>query len=104
MDFIMNLLTFLGNHIVQVTVGCLDIFVGVILLGCLLSRKGDRSGSSVAKGWERIFLDEIRRREDEVCLIIRLKDMMPVYGTGDFSTILGLGMEQLQEDVVPFGN
>lgn len=45
------------------------------------------------------MVKELNRNPDEVCLLIRRKDMLPVYAVGDMEALLGIRLEDLQGDV-----
>lgn len=45
------------------------------------------------------MVKELNRNPDEVRLLIRRKDMLPVYAVGDMEALLGIRLEDLQGDV-----
>lgn len=45
------------------------------------------------------MVKELNRNPDEVRLLIRRKDMLPVYAVGDMEALLGIRLENLQGDV-----
>lgn len=45
------------------------------------------------------MVKELNRNPDEVRLLIRRKDMLPVYAVGDMEALLGIRLEDLQGNV-----
>lgn len=91
-------LTELGSHLGLVTVGCAEAIVAVYLAGSLLKGK-KKAGIEEVRGSGKTFLDCMDEREDEVCIVIRRKDRMPVYASKNLADMTGLTLEQIQEDV-----
>ena len=96
---IAGLLSILGGHFSLVVVGCAEVVLAAVLIATATGRKfrkEERMDRSLA---ERIFLGELNTREDEVCLIIRRRDMMPIYVSGNIEKLVGVSLKELQEDV-----
>ena len=96
---IAGLLSILGGHFSLVVVGCAEVVLAAVLIATATGRKfrkEERMDRSLAEG---IFLEELNTREDEVCLIIRRRDMMPLYVSGNIEKLLGVSLKELQEDV-----
>ena len=105
MNFIADMLTFLGRHFVLVIIGGIEIVAAIIMLSTYLGRKlsKEKSGKSYTpnvRGVEQEFLNGMKRRKGEVCLIVRCADHMPVYEVGDINDMLGVNLEKLQEDII----
>ena len=94
-----DLLTAFGEHFMLTAVICVELALGAILVGVALSGRRAKSSQPAAKGAERILLQELGRREDEVCVVMRCRDMMPVSAVGDLERLLGVSLERLQTDV-----
>lgn len=48
---------------------------------------------------ERIFRQEMRHYRDIVCILLRRKDRLPLYAEGDPEDLLGVDLQQMQEDI-----
>ena len=93
-------LTWLGDHFMLVFIGCLELLAAVMLLGGFSGKKnGTKQGYSGIKGAERVYLERSAERKEEVCLVVRVSDRMPVYAAGDLEGLLGVTLDRLQEDV-----
>ena len=99
MGFITNVLTVLGNHFSMVVIGCVEIIVAVVLLGTLADRKYKRKSTTKVRDMEGVFLRENAQRKDEVCILMRAEDKLPVYMAGNMEELLGVSMERVQDDV-----
>lgn len=80
-------------------IGCIELIILAILLGMKWGKKERKKEYSIPLSVERIFLRELNRREDEVYLLIRHVDKMPVYVEGDLYGMLGTTLQRLQADV-----
>lgn len=92
-------LTAVGNHYALLLVGMVEILVAVMfLLGRVLRRIQKKT--EINKGEMKTqLLHELDEWEKEAYVLFRRSDMMPVYGTGNLSAILGVSLQELQEDV-----
>ena len=96
--FITDLLAALGEHLPLLLVGCVEILLAVYLIGKLLWGKVQRKSSGKGKGAETIFLQEWKRQSEEVCILLRRRDRMPVYTVGNLREVLGVTLTRLRED------
>lgn len=96
--FITDLLAALGEHLPLLLVGCAEILLAVYLIGKLLWGKVQRKSSSKGRGAEAIFLQEWKRQSEEVCILLRRRDRMPVYTAGNLREVLGVTLTRLRED------
>lgn len=92
-------LTAVGNHYALLLVGMVELLVAVMfLLGRVLRRIQKKT--KINKGEMKTqLLHELDEWEKEAYVLFRRSDMMPVYGTGNLSAILGVSLQELQEDV-----
>ena len=92
-------LTAVGNHYALLLVGMVELLVAVMfLLGRVLRRIQKKT--KINKGEMKTqLLHELDEWEREEYVLFRRSDMMPVYGTGNLSAILGVSLQELQEDV-----
>ena len=98
MAFITDLLAALGEHLPLLLVGCVEILLAVYLIGKLLWGKVQRKSSGKGRGVEAIFLQEWKRQSEEVCILLRRRDRMPVYTAGNLREVLGVTLTRLRED------
>ena len=96
--FITDLLAALGEHLPLLLVGCAEILLAVYLIGKLLWGKIQRKSSGKDRGAEAIFLQEWKRQSEEVCILLRRRDRMPVYTVGNLREVLGVTLTRLRED------
>ena len=96
--FITDLLAALGKHLPLLLVGCVEILLAVYLIGKLLWGKVQHKPSGKGRGAEAIFLQEWKRQSEEVCILLRRRDRMPVYTAGNLREVLGVTITRLRED------
>ena len=96
--FITDLLAALGEHLPLLLVGCAEILLAVYLIGKLLWGKVQHKPSGKGRGAETIFLQEWKRQSEEVCILLRRRDRMPVYTVGNLREVLGVTLTRLRED------
>lgn len=96
--FITDLLAALGEHLPLLLVGCAEILLAVYLIGKLLWGKVQHKPSGKGRGSEAIFLQEWKRQSEEVCILLRRRDRMPVYTAGNLREVLGVTLTRLRED------
>ena len=102
MDMITDLLTTLGNHFGLVLAGSVEVLAAVILFGSSIQKKRSIKKPTVYSGEEALFAKQMDIREDEVCVVMRRSDRMPVYATGGLEKMLGISLRKLQNDVTAF--
>ena len=96
--FITDLLAALGEHLPLLLVGCAEILLAVYLIGKFLWGKVQHKPSGKDRGAEAIFLQEWKRQSEEVCILLRRRDRMPVYTAGNLREVLGVTITRLRED------
>lgn len=96
--FITDLLAALGEHLPLLLVGCVEILLAVYLIGKLLWGKVQHKPSGKDRGAEAIFLQEWKHQSEEVCILLRRRDRMPVYTAGNLREVLGVTITRLRED------
>ena len=95
-----KMLTYLGDHFFLVLIGCAVLALLIFLIGIFMKRRTHKAyiPGSVGTGTERTVLKELAAQEDEVWILVRRSDMMPVYAAGNME-LLGVSLEQLQGDL-----
>ena len=99
MGHITELISMLGSHMEIVVIGCVEIAAAVALVSTGIARKLRKEKKPDTRSAEQLFLYEIGRNRDEGCMVVRHKDMMPVYGAGDLEGLLGVSLLQVQDDI-----
>lgn len=99
MKGLVDSLTMLGNNFPLVAAGSVEVLLGMFLIGETARRKLLKKRKIPVRGEEKIFLKEMNSRQDEVCIVVRRSDMMPVYVTGDLKGLLGTTLSAIQNDV-----
>ena len=82
-----------------VVIGCAEIAAAVALASTGIARKLRKEKKPDTRSAEQLFLYEIGRSRDEGYMVVRHKDMMPVYGAGDLEGLLGVSLLQVQDDI-----
>lgn len=99
MGQITELISVLGSHMEIVVIGCAEIAAAVALASTGIVRKLRKEKKPDTRSAEQLFLYEIGRSRDEGYMVVRHKDMMPVYGAGDLEGLLGVSLLQVQDDI-----
>lgn len=103
---IVDFCTTLGAHIWLIVIACIEVVVGIFLLGTALNRKRRKRqlfGKNELHGMERIFLETCNTWDKEGYLMIRRADLMPVYMTDGCAQLLEISLEKLQENIRNLG-
>ena len=100
MSNITQLLTVFGENFYLVVVLCVEILIAVVLFGITITKnmRSSKKKTSV-RGVESEFLEAMDRRPDEVCLVVRIEDIMPVYASGHFKDMFGVSLEDIKGDM-----
>lgn len=100
MEWITQMLTQLGEHFGLVLIACAELAAAVALL-VKNQRAPKRTGTHPVrlKGAREQLLQEIGRRDDEIYLLVRRSDMMPVAAVGNVEKMLGISMADLQSNL-----
>ena len=99
MVYIMDFLSFMGKNFFLVVVLCIEIILAVIIFIKFNSRNYYIKNRISGRETENTFLKEFNSQNDEICLVIRRKDKMPLYSAGDIENFLGVTLQDLQNDI-----
>ena len=99
MGQITELMTVLGSNIEFVVIGCAELAAAVALATTGIARKMKKEKKPDTKSAEQLFLYELGKSTDEGYMLVRRKDTMPVYAVGDLEQLLGVSLQQVQEDI-----
>ena len=96
-----DLLTLLGENFALVAVACAELVIGAVLAARAM--RGDRAKGklllAVPSGTAGQLIKEMNADADEARLLIRRRDMLPVYVIGDLEGLLGVTLADLQSDI-----
>ena len=99
-------LEILGEHSPLVVIGCVEALLAVALLCAALRNRGqcaDKKRSALRRA-DEILLYNMDRQSNDVCLIMRQYDLLPLCAAGDMQSLLGVTFEQLRQDVMLFAD
>ena len=97
MDPLTELLTGLGRHYGLVLVGCAELIAALFLLGWRPRERRGRERFTAVSSVDRLMLSELYRQEDQVCLVLRRSDRMPLQAIGNLEGLLGVTLDRLRE-------
>ncbi len=94
-------ITLLGEHMGLVVIGCLELLAALFLFVSFIckSMRSRNPQEGRSRGEEKIFRQEMRHYRDMACILLRRSDRLPLYAEGDPEDLLGVNLEQLQEDI-----
>ena len=100
MSNITQVLTVFGENFYLVVVLCVEILIAVVLFGMTITKNMRSSKRKLSvRSVESEFLEAMDRRTDEVCLVVRIDDIMPVYASGHFKDMFGVSLEDVRGDM-----
>ena len=99
MTAIMQMLTFLGDHFYFVLIAFFEILAALALLVWPKCRRTANAGAFLLPEEEEMLLQEIGRDASEAFLLMRRYDSMALGAVGDVQALLGVSLQQLQDDV-----
>ena len=100
MSNITQVLTVFGENFYLVVVLCVEILIAVVLFGMTITKNMRSSKRKLSvRSVESEFLEAMDRRPDEVCLVVRIDDIMPVYASGHFKDMFGVSLEDVRSDM-----
>lgn len=99
MTAIMQMLTFLGDHFYFVLIAFFEILAALALLVWPQCRRTAHAGAFLLPEEEQMLLQEIGRDASEAFLLMRRYDSMVLGAVGDVQALLGVSLQQLQDDI-----
>ena len=97
-----NILYILGKNFYMILTCCIILTMSVMLLNVCYGRRRPlayaASIGSTASGNERTLLRSMESQEEDIWLVVRRYDLMPVYVVGDLSAV-GVTLQKLQTDL-----
>lgn len=100
MSNITQVLTVFGENFYLVVVLCVEILIAVVLFGMTITKNMRSSKRKLSvRSVESEFLEAMDRRPDEVCLVVRIDDIMPIYASGHFKDMFGVSLEDVRGDM-----
>lgn len=98
-DFI-QFLTWMGEHFLSVVIICAVMIVIIILIRKYEHKNIEKNQTFSVTGYDKIALEKLNHRMDEVTILVRRSDLMPVYYIGNLSGVLGVSLKKIQEDMI----
>lgn len=99
MNMFTKLLETLGNNFWLIIILCLEVILAVWLLCFACGKKKNRAAEPDGHSVRDVLMRDLSKQDDEVCLLMRRSDKMPVYEVGDIESLLGISLARLQEDI-----
>lgn len=99
MNMFTKLLETLGNNFWLIIILCLEVILAVWLLCFAHGKKKNRAAEPDGHSVQDVLMCDLSKQDDEVCLLMRRSDKMPVYEMGDIESLLGISLARLQEDI-----
>lgn len=99
MNMFTKLLETLGNNFWLIIILCLEVILAVWLLCFARGKKKNRTAEPDGHSVQDVLMRDLSKQDDEVCLLMRRSDKMPVYEMGDIESLLGISLVRLQEDI-----
>ena len=99
MNMFTKLLETLGNNFWLIIILCLEVILAVWLLCFARGKKKNRAAETDGHSVRDVLMRDLSKQDDEVCLLMRRSDKMPVYEMGDIESLLGISLARLQEDI-----
>lgn len=99
MNMFTKLLETLGNNFWLIIILCLEVILAVWLLCFARGKKKNRAAEPDGHSVRDVLMRDLSKQDDEVCLLMRRSDKMPVYKVGDIESLLGISLARLQEDI-----
>lgn len=99
MNMFTKLLETLGNNFWLIIILCLEVILAVWLLCFARGKKKNRAAEPDGHSVQDVLMCDLSKQDDEVCLLMRRSDKMPVYEMGDIKSLLGISLARLQEDI-----
>lgn len=99
MNMFTKLLETLGNNFWLIIILCLEVILAVWLPCFARGKKKNRAAEPDGHSVQGVLMCDLSKQDDEVCLLMRRSDKMPVYEMGDIESLLGISLARLQEDI-----
>lgn len=99
MNMFTKLLETLGNNFWLIIILCLEVILAVWLLCFARGKKKNRAAEPDGHSVQDVLMRDLSKQDDEVCLLMRRSDKMPVYKMGNIESLLGISLARLQEDI-----
>ena len=99
MNMFTKFLETLGNNFWLIIILCFEVILAVWLLCFARGKKKNRAAEPDGHSVQDVLMRDLSKQDDEVCLLMRRSDKMPVYKMGNIESLLGISLARLQEDI-----
>lgn len=93
-------LTWVGEHFLPIIIGCIMITVILVIMKKIHQKNNKIKDKFSVTGYDKIALEELKDRTDEVVILVRRQDLMPIYQVGNIQGLFDGNLYKMQEDVM----
>ena len=95
-----QILTWMGEHFTIISVICIVIIIAIVFIKKMIRKEKKINSKFGVTGYDKIAIEELRHDTDKAMILIRRRDLMPVYEMGNLLGLLDVDLEKIQEDVM----
>lgn len=95
-----QILTWMGEHFTIIAVICIVIIIAIVFIKKMIRKEKKINSKFSVTGYDKIALEELGHDTDKAMILIRRRDLMPVYEMGNLLGLLDVDLEKIQEDVM----
>lgn len=90
----------IGNYLPFILIGCIEFILGLLILINFNRHKSVSGLRNVDTSQaEKMFLNALEDEKGSAYILFRNEDRMPIYMSGDARKMLGVSLEEIQQDI-----
>ena len=90
----------IGNYLPFILIGCIEVILGLLILINFNRHKSVSGLRNVETSQaEKMFLNALEDEKGSAYILFRNEDRMPIYMSGDARKMLGVSLEEIQQDI-----
>ena len=90
----------IGNYLPFILIGCIEVILGLLILINFNRHKTVSGLRNVETSQaEKMFLNALEDEKGSAYILFRNEDRMPIYMSGDARKMLGVSLEEIQQDI-----
>lgn len=90
----------IGNYLPFILIGCIEVILGLLILINFNRHKSVSGLRNVETSQaEKMFLNALEDEKGSAYILLRNEDRMPIYMSGDARKMLGVSLEEIQQDI-----
>lgn len=90
----------IGNYLPFILIGCIEVILGLLILINFNRHKSVSGLRNVDTSQaEKMFLNALEDEKGSAYILFRNEDRMPIYMSGDARKMLGVSLEEIQQDI-----